>query len=179
MPDADDALLAAVDLARSALTEITPAETIGEPVGHVVEDDHVLSLLFESKLPGYLGWRWTVTLSRLDEESEPSVLETELMPGDRSLLAPEWIPWSERMAEYRAAQEAAALAAESDDDEEDGDDDEVDEFDADDLGDDDLDDVDLGEEDLDEDGDGPAGNGDPSGVPAPAQLHDDEADQTR
>ena len=77
---------------------------------HVVDDEHVLTLLFASDLAGYPGWRWSVTLARV-EGAEPTVLETELMPGDAALLAPEWVPWSVRLAEYRAAQEAAAAAA--------------------------------------------------------------------
>jgi hypothetical protein len=156
VPDApalvpDSVLLASVDAARAALLEITPATTIGEPIGHVVEDEHVLSLLFESTLPGYPGWRWTVTLSRIDDESEPTVLETELTPGERALLAPDWVPWSERLADYEAAQEALraeeAGNAEGDDD---LDDDDADE-DDDDLDDDDDDDLDDDDDDDDDD----------------------------
>ena len=50
------------------------------------------------------------TIARVDD-GEPTVLETELMPGEAALLAPEWVPWSERLADYRAAQDAAAAAA--------------------------------------------------------------------
>lgn len=114
MPDrADETLLAAVDLARAALLEITPADTIGAPVGHIVEGEHVVSLLFDCTMSGYPGWHWTVSLSRVDDESEPSVLETELMPGGEALLAPEWVPWSDRLADYRTAQELAAAEAEA------------------------------------------------------------------
>ncbi|MET4638835.1 DUF3027 domain-containing protein [Mycetocola sp. 2940] len=129
-PVADQVLLASVDVARAALLEVTPADTIGEPVGHVAEEDHVLSLFFDSKLRGYPGWRWTVTLSRVGDDETPSVLETELMPGENALLAPEWVPWSERLADYQAGQEvaenearalaeAAAVLDDSDDDDED------------------------------------------------------------
>ena len=149
--DADQALLAAVDVARAALLEITPADTIGEPVGHVVEGEHVLSLLFECTLSGYPGWHWNVTMSRIDENSEPFVLETELTPGADALLAPEWIPWSDRLSDYRAAQDLVAAQAAADaldddefeeDDDLDADDDELDaEIDEDDLDDDHGDDV--------------------------------------
>ncbi|MDQ2662157.1 MAG: DUF3027 domain-containing protein, partial [Actinomycetota bacterium] len=107
---ADEVLLASVDLARRALLEVTPAETVGSVVGHLVEDEHVLTLLFASDLSGYPGWHWSVTIARVDD-GDPTVLETELMPGESALLAPDWIPWSERLADYRAAQEAAAVAA--------------------------------------------------------------------
>jgi hypothetical protein len=168
-PVADARLLAAADLARAALTEITPADTIGVPLGHIVEGEHVLSLLFECTMSGYPGWHWTVTISRIDENSEPMVLETELMPGDDSLLAPEWVPWSDRLADYRTAQElAAAVAAmeslevledfdedESDDDEDDesDDDDEEEEEDDDESVEDDDDESDDDDDDEDEDDD--------------------------
>ena len=116
---ADEVLLSSVDLARRALLEVTAPETVGSVVGHLVEGEHVLTLLFASDLSGYPGWHWSVTLSRFDDTAEPTVLETELMPGETALLAPDWVPWSERLADYRAAQEAIAAASvddESDDD---------------------------------------------------------------
>lgn len=156
---ADEVLLAAVDLARDALLEVTPAETVGSVVGHLAEDEHVLTLLFAADLAGYPGWHWSVTLARV-EDGEPTVLETELMPGESALLAPEWVPWSERLADYRAAQQAAAAAADavatgSDDD---GagpvEGDEGDELDEEGFADEDLDDEDedlADEDDEDED----------------------------
>jgi hypothetical protein len=152
---ADQVLLDSVDLARRALLDVTPAETVGSVAGHLVEDEHVLTLLFAADLSGYPGWHWSVTIARVDD-GEPTVLETELMPGETALLAPEWVPWSERLADYRAAQEAAAAAAaevaegeardeadldedEDDEDLEDLDDDEIDE-------DDDEDESDLDDE---------------------------------
>lgn len=142
----DDVLLASVAQARDALKEITPESTIGAPAGHIVEGEHVLSLLFECTMSGYPGWHWTVTLSRIDDESAPSVLEAELMPGERALLAPDWVPWSERLADYQAAQEAIAAAeadAETDDD--------ADDLDADDDDDDDTDDEAFEDEDDEHD----------------------------
>lgn len=148
--DADEVLLAAVDQARAELTKITPADTVGDPIGHIVEGEHVLSLLFECTMTGYPGWHWTVSMSRIDENSAPSVLETELMPGSDALLAPDWIPWSDRLSDYRAAQDlAAALAVES------GELDELEELDDDEDSDDELDDDELDDEEntdgLDED----------------------------
>lgn len=148
-PQTDEVLLGAVDLARAALLEITPAVTIGEPVGHRAIEDHVLSSFFACTLPGYPGWHWTVSLSRVDENAEPFVLETELTPGDGALLAPDWVPWSERLADYRAAQElAAAEAAETQESEGDDEDDDLDE---DDLDEDDVDELDDLDDEVDED----------------------------
>ena len=152
---ADEQLLASHDLARAALLDITPESTIGDAAGYTVEGEHVLSLRFENKMLGYPGWFWTVTIARV-EGSEPTVLETELMPGENALLAPDWVPWAERLADYQAAQTAAAearlAAGVSDDDEDDDDSDERDE----------LDDVD--EEDFETDGSAILHSGDVDGV---------------
>ena len=114
-PDADERLIDAHDLALAALHEITPASTVGPPAGYLPEEDGSVSLRFENRLAGYPGWYWTVTVARVDDE-EPTVLEVELLPGDGALLAPEWVPWAERLAEYRAHQAELAEAAASGDD---------------------------------------------------------------
>lgn len=106
----DPVLLGSIALAQRALLEVTAPETVGSLIGHVAEGEHVLSLHFAADLSGYPGWHWSVTLARV-EDGEPTVLETELLPGERALLAPEWVPWSERLADYRAAQAAAAAEA--------------------------------------------------------------------
>ncbi|MCT1479331.1 DUF3027 domain-containing protein, partial [Microbacterium sp. p3-SID336] len=112
-PEPDARLVEAHDLALAALREITPASTIGPAAGYIAEDDGAVSLRFENRLAGYPGWYWTVTVARVDDE-EATVLEAELLPGDGALLAPEWVPWAERLAEYRAHQAELAEAAAAD-----------------------------------------------------------------
>ena len=151
-PEPDDRLIGAHDLALAALREITPASTIGPAAGYLLEEDGSVSLRFENRLPGYPGWYWTVTVARV-EDAEPTVLEVELLPNEGALLAPDWVPWAERLAEYRAHQaelaEQAAAAAEagedsaSADDSDDGDEDEDDDLDEDDLDEDDLEEEEL------------------------------------
>lgn len=156
-PEPDERLVGAHDLALQALREITPASTIGPAAGYFVEDDGTVSLRFENRLAGYPGWYWIVTVARVDDD-EPTVLEAELLPGDGSLLAPEWVPWAERLAEYRAhqaelaEQSAAAAVDDSESDAEDGtEDDESDDLDDEtDEVEDDLD-LDLDDEEDDED----------------------------
>lgn len=134
--------------ARAALLDITPAETIGAPAGQIDEGDGVVSVYFDVVLPGYPGWRWTATIAHV-EGFEPSVLETEMTPGDGALLSPDWVPWVDRLADYHAAQEAtdlaAARAAEGDDDD---DDDAFDDPDDTDDEDDDIDDDDTDDEPI-------------------------------
>lgn len=132
-------------LAREALREITADATIGELVGQSDEGEGVTTLSFTATMPGYPGWHWTVSVAELPGEA-PSVLEVELLPGEGALLAPDWVPWSERLEEYRAAQ-AAAAAEESEDDAAEAEDSEGDELD---------DDDELDEHDIDDDfGDDP------------------------
>lgn len=141
------------ELARGALLEITPEATVGSPVGTVDEGDGVVSVLFANRMPGYPGWRWTVSIAHV-EGDEPTVLEVELMPGDGSLLAPEWVPWSERLADYRAAQDDEG-DEESDEDEDEDDFDEDDEDDDEDDESEDEDDDESEDEDEDDEDDVP------------------------
>ncbi|MFE6997527.1 DUF3027 domain-containing protein [Microbacterium sp. NPDC057659] len=125
------------ELALAALHEITAPATVGPAAGYSAEDDGAVSLRFENRLPGYPGWYWTVTVAQLDD-AEPTVLEVELLPGDGALLAPDWVPWAERLAEYRAHQAELAEQAAAEGSDEDAADEELgDETDSDE--DDDLD----------------------------------------
>ena len=173
---ADERLLGAHDLALAALREITPAATIGEPAGYTLEDGGVVSLRFANTMEGYPGWFWTVSVAVVDD-AEPTVLEAELLPGDGALLAPEWIPWAVRLAEYQAAAAAAADVAGEEDDADDAED--LEDDDEPDV--DDLDDLDAA--DFDDDGSPILHAGDVDGVDidelddsAPEVDEDDESD---
>ena len=129
---ADPVLLESREQARTALLDITDAQAIGVPDGHEAHEAHVLTLYFECRLPGYPGWRWAATLARVDADSPVNVLEVELLPGAGAVIAPEWVPWSERLAQYREAQtkhaadeaaEAEAAAVELHDDDDDAEED--------------------------------------------------------
>jgi hypothetical protein len=47
--------------------------------------------------PGYRGWRWCVTVARAPDDTVVTVDEVVLLPGPDALLAPPWLPWSERL----------------------------------------------------------------------------------
>jgi hypothetical protein len=81
------------------------------------EEPGLRSYIFESTLRGYVGWFWSVTIYQ-PEGQEPTISEVVMMPGDGALIAPKWVPWSERLADYKALQaeleaQAAAEAAEA------------------------------------------------------------------
>lgn len=86
----------AVDLARAALTDVEP-DHVGEHRGAVAEADRVVTHLFECLLPGYRGWRWAVTVARAPRSRKVTISETVLLPGPDALVAPEWVPWDERL----------------------------------------------------------------------------------
>ncbi len=115
-------------LARTALEEGTAAATVGALRDITVEDD-VATVRFATRQGGYLGWFWTVTLA-VPPGANPSVLESELLPGEGALTAPDWVPWSDRLEDYLAQQAADADGAQGGDSEStEGDDDEHDEHD--------------------------------------------------
>ncbi|MEV5595765.1 DUF3027 domain-containing protein [Streptomyces sp. NPDC052496] len=87
----------AVDLARTAAEEAAAPGTVGEHVDAVADGDRVVTHLFECKEPGYRGWRWAVTVARASRAKHVTLDESVLLPGPDALLAPEWVPWSERL----------------------------------------------------------------------------------
>ncbi|WP_424212465.1 DUF3027 domain-containing protein [Streptomyces sp. BI20] len=87
----------AVDLARSAAEEAAAPGVVGEHVSVVSEGDRVVTHFFECAEPGYRGWRWAVTVTRASRAKNVTLDETVLLPGPDAVLAPEWVPWSERL----------------------------------------------------------------------------------
>ncbi|QLH27070.1 DUF3027 domain-containing protein [Streptomyces sp. Rer75] len=87
----------AVELAREAAAEAARPGTVGEHVEAIAEGDRVVTHFFESAEPGYRGWRWAVTVTRASRAKIVTLAETVLLPGPDALLAPEWVPWSERL----------------------------------------------------------------------------------
>lgn len=96
-PVLDSACADAVEVAREALGDTAPAETVGAHLGVEPEGERVVLHSFESTLPGYRGWRWAVTVMRASRSKAVSVGETVLLPGSDSLLPPSWVPWTERL----------------------------------------------------------------------------------
>lgn len=100
MPTAtkDPVLDAAVDLARGAAEEVAQdGALVGDHLGVVREGERLVSHRFASTAPGYRGWSWTVTLARVPRGRTATVCEVELLPGEEAILAPPWVPWSERL----------------------------------------------------------------------------------
>lgn len=103
----DAVLAAAVDVARTAIEGIAKASEIGEHLAARTEGDRLVTHLFESKLPGYVGWQWYAVLTRNSRSKAVTVSELGLLPSEDSVLAPEWVPWAERVRPEDAQTEDA------------------------------------------------------------------------
>lgn len=92
----DPVCAAAVDVARAAAVEVG-GDQVGEPVGVRAEEDRVVTHMFAATVPGYSGWHWAVTVTRVPRSKAVTVDEVVLLPGEAAIVAPEWVPWRERI----------------------------------------------------------------------------------
>jgi hypothetical protein len=90
-------LAAAVDTARAAATEEAGPEPVGRHVGVEAETGGAATHLFEANLADYQGWRWAVTVASAGPDTPVTVSEVVLLPGPEALVAPEWVPWQQRV----------------------------------------------------------------------------------
>ena len=86
----------AVDVAREALDVVDP-DHIGEHLDVVAEGERLVTHFFACGLPGYRGWRWAVTVTRIARSKQVTICDTALLPGPEALLAPQWVPWQDRL----------------------------------------------------------------------------------
>jgi len=87
----------AVDLARAAAVAVAGPERVGGHLGLQAEGERVVTHLFNCLDPAYAGWRWAVTVARAPRSKVVTVDETVLLPGPGALLAPDWVPWQDRL----------------------------------------------------------------------------------
>lgn len=98
--DPDPVLAGAVELARAAALEEAGADGVGAHVDAQAEDDPAAAAvthLFEAVHPGYAGWRWAVTVAWAGPDTPVTVSEVVLLPGPDALVAPDWVPWQQRV----------------------------------------------------------------------------------
>ena len=91
-------IFGALDLAKKAAVEDAgKSEYVGEFYSVDSDEERIATYLFEAKLPGYHGWRWGVTVAKIDDASKPTICDVVLLPGTQALLAPNWVPYSQRI----------------------------------------------------------------------------------
>ncbi len=93
----DQACAEAVDLARDAVVAIVGAAEVGDHLGVQADGERIVTHLFDCADPAYTGWRWAVTVVRAPRAKAVTVSETVLLPGPGALLAPDWVPWHDRL----------------------------------------------------------------------------------
>ena len=84
--------------ADKAAKESAPAGGVGKFLGTVDEEANVVSYRFQANMKEYVGWEWNVVVYQA-KKAEPTISEVVLLPGKESIVAPDWVPWSERRAE--------------------------------------------------------------------------------
>ena len=84
--------------AEKAAKEFAPTGGVGKFLGTVDEETNVVSYRFQANMNEYLGWEWNVVVFQA-KKADPTVSEVVLLPGKESIVAPDWVPWSERRAE--------------------------------------------------------------------------------
>jgi hypothetical protein len=93
----DQACAEAVDLARDAVVAVVGAAQVGGHLGVQADGERIVTHLFDCADPAYAGWRWAVTVVRAPRAKAVTVSETVLLPGPGALLAPDWVPWHDRL----------------------------------------------------------------------------------
>jgi hypothetical protein len=130
-----------VAIAKEGLSGVAREGEVGDFLAPEEADEGWI-VRAKSLQPGYPGWLWTVTVTPA-EDGTPTITEVHLLPGDQALLSPEWVPWSERLEEYRRLEaEKVELDIDSDLDDDDDDDDDLDDV---------LDGIDIDQLDIDMD----------------------------
>ncbi|WP_155922817.1 DUF3027 domain-containing protein [Mycolicibacterium sp. CBMA 295] len=90
-------LLGAAGQARAALNEFSGEGAVGEYLGASIEDAASATHRFLADLPGYRGWQWAVVVAAYPGADHVTISELVLIPGPTALLAPQWLPWQDRV----------------------------------------------------------------------------------
>ena len=72
-------------------------ETVGEYLGVTYEDMTSATHRFLANLTGYQGWQWAVVVAAHPGADHATISEVVLVPGPTALLAPQWVPWDQRV----------------------------------------------------------------------------------
>ena len=97
------------DLATEALVDL-PQGSYGGFVDEKEIEKGAIDVRFECLMRGYEGWHWVVTLTQVDKRKPAMVAEVNLIAGENAVLAPDWVPWAERLAQFRAELKEAGKA---------------------------------------------------------------------
>lgn len=86
----------AKEIAREALEELGGDE-VGKHLGVTATAGGTALHRFASEVPGYSGWEWIAVLASVPGSGEITVNEVSLQAGRDAKLAPEWVPYEDRV----------------------------------------------------------------------------------
>jgi hypothetical protein len=89
--------------AEKAAKETAPVGGVGKFLGTVDEEANVVSYRFQANMKEYVGWEWNVVVFQA-KKADPTISEVVLLPGKEAIVAPDWLPWSERRAELEKSE---------------------------------------------------------------------------
>jgi hypothetical protein len=95
IPDAVCA--AAVEPALEAAKLVAGNSLVGEHLAVEADGDRIVTHFFACTDPAYTDWQWAVTVVRAPRSKVVTIDEVVLLPGPNALMAPPWVPWSERL----------------------------------------------------------------------------------
>lgn len=90
-------LTGAVETARTAIMEFSGVDVVGDYLGASFDDPTAATHRFLAVMPGYQGWQWAVVVAAHPGADHATISEVVLVPGPTALLAPEWVPWHDRV----------------------------------------------------------------------------------
>lgn len=96
-PTVDAVAGRAIDVAREAAEVEASPHPVGDHIGAQADGKRLVTHLFECTDPAYRGWQWSVTLARAPKSRSATVDEVVLIPGPDSVVAPEWVPFGDRL----------------------------------------------------------------------------------
>ncbi len=97
--------------AQAVLAELAEPGSVGEHLGEFEVAKNATELRFDCTLRGYKNWYWSVVFTQVDKRKEATISEVQLLAGEGALLAPAWVPWAERLAEFRKQLRESGRAA--------------------------------------------------------------------
>jgi hypothetical protein len=96
-PTPDAVCAAAIDLAQQAAQAVAGPSLVGVHLDVEADDERIVTHFFACTDRAYTDWRWAVTVVRAPRSKTVTVDEVVLLPGPTALMAPAWVPWSERL----------------------------------------------------------------------------------
>lgn len=87
--------------ALELLTQTSEPGSIGDFLGESELAKGATEVRFNCTLRGYKNWYWSVVFTQVDKRKEATISEVNLLAGEGALLAPAWVPWAERLSEFK------------------------------------------------------------------------------